>query len=62
MAGPLVYMVCAQDDVDPQTGTCAHVVYVQAPTMLPPVDAQTGVLLALPVMGLWYLAASWRRM
>ena len=62
MAGPLVYMVCSQDDLDPTEGTCAHVQYVQAPTMLPPLDTQTGVVLALPVIGLWYLAASWRRM
>lgn len=62
MSGQLVYVVCDQDDVDPQSGTCAHVAYVQAPTMLPPLDTATGVTLTLPVIGLWYLAAAWRRM
>lgn len=62
MAGPLVYMVCSQDDLDPTTGACAHVAYVQAPTMLPPMDAATGSILAAPVIGLWYFVAVMRRL
>jgi hypothetical protein len=61
VAGPLVYMVCSPDDLDPVGGTCAHVQYVQAPNMLPPLDSATGAALAVPLIGLWYLAAVWRR-
>jgi hypothetical protein len=61
MPGPLVYMVCSTDDLDPEQGTCAHVQYVQAPNMLPPLSLQAGTEIAVAIMGLWYLAAVWRR-
>lgn len=53
---PDVYMVCNQADIDSATGQCTAVHYVQAPTMLPPVDAVAGVSIAMAIIGVWALA------
>lgn len=53
MAGPLVYAVCSLDDVDASTGACAHVQYVQAPLLIPPLSAQSGAAISLAILGVW---------
>lgn len=53
---PTVYMVCEASAVDATTGQCTHVQYVQAPTMLPPLDAAAGAAIAVAIMGCWALA------
>lgn len=55
MAGALVYMVCSQDDLDPATGACAHVQYVQAPLLIPPLSAQAGAELSIAILGVWVI-------
>lgn len=54
-----VYMVCAQSAID-ANGNCTQVQYVQAPQVLPPLDAVSGVAIAVAIWGLWALAAVWR--
>lgn len=53
MAGPLVYMVCSLDDLDPASGACAHVQYVQAPSLIPPLSAKAGAELSIAICGVW---------
>lgn len=57
-----LYMVCNQADVDPTTGQCTAVHYVQAPTMLPPLDAVAGGSIAMAIIGCWALAFVYKRL
>lgn len=56
------YMVCEEADIDPTTGVCAHPHYVQAPQLIPPLDATAGSALAVAVLGVWAAAAVWRNL
>lgn len=53
------YMVCDSSAID-ANGNCTQVQYVQAPVLIPPLDATSGVAIAMAIWGLWALAASWR--
>lgn len=55
----VVYMVCDQSAID-ASGNCTQVQYVQAPQVLPPLDAASGAVIAMAIWGLWALAATWR--
>lgn len=57
---PLVYIVCDPADIDAATNACTHVQYVQAPMLLPPLDAAGGVAIAIAILGLWAVAAVWK--
>lgn len=56
----LQYVVCDSANVDPNTLQCSQVQYVQAPTMLPPLDAAGGAAIAVAIIGLWALAAVYK--
>ena len=59
MSGQLVYVVCDASAID-ANGACTQVQYVQAPTMLPPLDAAGGAAIAVAIIGLWALAAVYK--
>ncbi len=59
---PDVYMVCAQSDIDGTTGQCTHVQYVQAPLLIPPLDAQAGMELGMGFFAVCCLAACWKKL
>lgn len=59
MAGQLVYLVCDAANID-SSGACTQVQYVQAPTMLPPLDVAGGTAIAIAMIGLWALAAVYK--
>ncbi|MHA6203504.1 hypothetical protein ACXU4B_03655 [Dyella soli] len=61
MSGSLVYVVCDASNIDP-SGVCTQVQYVQAPTMLPPLDAASGAAIAVAIIGVWALAAVFRNL
>lgn len=56
------YIVCDQANIDPATQQCSQVQYVQAPTMLPPLDAVGGTSIAVAIFGVWALAWVYRNL
>lgn len=56
------YVVCDQANIDPATQQCSTVQYVQAPTMLPPLDAVAGGSIAMAIIGCWALAFVYKRL
>ena len=56
----LQYVVCDDANIDPTTLQCTQVQYVQAPTMLPPLDATGGGAIAVAIIGLWAVAAVYK--
>lgn len=62
MSGPTVYLVCDQANIDANTGQCTAVQYVQAPMLIPPLDATGGGAIAVAILGVWALAAVWKNL
>jgi len=56
------YIVCDQANIDPATQQCNQVQYVQAPTVIPPLDIQSGAELGSALFVAWTLAACWRKL
>jgi hypothetical protein len=62
MPGQVVYLVCDQSNIDSTTGECTHVQYVQAPTMLPPLDMAAGAAIGSAAWICILIAAGYRKL
>lgn len=52
---PLV-LTCAAQDFDVSTGVCSHQVWIDSPTVLPPLSVSDGLVLSSAILGLWAIA------
>lgn len=50
------FAACAPADIDPSTAVCQHLVWVQQPFVLPPLDATAGVALSIAIITCWAIA------
>lgn len=62
MSPVLLYTVCASSAIDTTTGACTAVQYVQAPSLIPPLDAAGGFAIATAIIALWALASVYRKL
>lgn len=44
------YAACLEQHFDPVTGTCAQIVFVDSPTLLPPMSVQEGLQISAAIV------------
>lgn len=50
------YATCEDANLDPATGQCSQVVYVQQQTLLPPLSISDGVSIGTAILVCWAIA------
>lgn len=53
---------CAAGNIDPTTGACSAPVWIVQPSMLPPLDAGSGITIAVAILACWAIAYGFRAM
>jgi hypothetical protein len=56
------YMACDSANIDATTGVCSNPVWVQQPTLFPPLDAGAGIAISIAVLACWALASGFKSM
>ena len=51
---------CDVGNVDPATGACSQVVWVEQPQFLPPLSADDGLTIGTAILGCWAVGFCWR--